>query len=298
MLKIFIKLLIPRSSVTARMMWQGLRDSSKSVTGCDTQQHACRKPVQKRAKLSNMLDADDILQSSYNGIRTPVCGFDRLRNSFYDVPCEDLAKRLLGKVLVRRLNDGTFIKGRIVETECYLGGEDKASHSYNGRITERSKPMYMKPGTIYVYITYGMYHCFNISSKGAGAAVLLRALEPLEGLECMQLQRQKGRKSPSSQKELRAQDLCNGPAKLCTSFSITKSSCNEQDLTTWDGMWIQEDESSDPCDIVTSHRIGIDSVGSEWASKPLRFYLLGNSSVSRRDRGREKELQEMVRHSY
>jgi DNA-3-methyladenine glycosylase len=114
----------------------------------------------------------------------------------------------------------------------------------------------------------------------------------------MQLQRQKGRKAPSSQKELKAQDLCNGPAKLCMSFSITKSSCNEQDLTTWDGMWIQEDKSSDPHHIVTSHRSGIDSVGSEWASKPLRFYLLGNSSVSRRDRDREKELQENMKHFY
>jgi hypothetical protein len=154
------------SSGTARMMQQGSNDSNKSVTGCDIQQHACRKSVQKRPKLSNLLDSDDILQSSCSSIRTPVYGLDRLKDSFYNVPCEDLAKGLLGKVLVRRLNDGTLIKGRIVETECYLGGEDKASHSYNGRITERSKPMYMKPGTAYVYITYGMYHCFNISSQG------------------------------------------------------------------------------------------------------------------------------------
>jgi DNA-3-methyladenine glycosylase len=134
--------------------------------------------------------------------------------------------------------------------------------------------------------------------SGAGAAVLLRALEPLEGLQYMQLQRQKGRKAPSSQTELKAQDLCNGPAKLCMSFSITKSSCNEQDLTAWDGMWIQEDESFVPCHVVISHRIGVDSVGSEWASKPLRFYLLGNPSVSRRDRDREKELREMVKPFY
>jgi hypothetical protein len=151
---------------TARMICQGSTDSSKSVTGCSGHQHACSKSVQKRAKRSCMLDANDILQSSYNGISTPVYGLNRLRDSFYNVPCEDLAKGLLGKVLVRRLSDGTLIKGRIVETECYLGGEDKASHSYNGRITERSKPMYMKPGTAYVYITYGMYHCFNISSQG------------------------------------------------------------------------------------------------------------------------------------
>jgi DNA-3-methyladenine glycosylase len=113
-----------------------------------------------------MLDVDNILQSSCSDNRKPVYGLSRLKDSFYNVPCEYLAKGLLGKVLVRRLNDGTLIKGRIVETECYLGGEDKASHSYNGKITERSKPMYMKPGTTYVYITYGMYHCFNISSQG------------------------------------------------------------------------------------------------------------------------------------
>jgi DNA-3-methyladenine glycosylase len=108
----------------------------------------------------------------------------------------------------------------------------------------------------------------------------------------MQLQRQKGRKAPSSQKELKAQDLCNGPAKLCMSFSITKSLCNEQDLTTWDGMWMQEDESIVPREIVTSHRIGIDSVGTKWASKPFRFYLLGNDSVSRRDKAKEEALKQ------
>jgi DNA-3-methyladenine glycosylase len=108
----------------------------------------------------------------------------------------------------------------------------------------------------------------------------------------MQLQRQKRRKAPSSQTELKVQDLCNGPAKLCMSFSITKSSCNEQDLTAWDEMWIQEDESFVPGDVVTSHRIGIDSVGTKWASKPFRFYLLGNASVSRRDIAREETFNQ------
>jgi hypothetical protein len=140
--------------------------TSESLTGCDKRKQACKKSVQKRVKLSNALHADTILQLSNNGSRTPTYGLNRLQNSFYDVPCEDLAKRLLGKILVRRINDGTVLKGRVVETECYPGGEDKASHSYNGRITERSKPMYMKPGTTYVYIVHGMYHCFNISSQG------------------------------------------------------------------------------------------------------------------------------------
>lgn len=123
-----------------------------------------KKRVTKRLKLD--LNPDDILQSSYNSIRKPVYGLSRLKDNFYDVPCEDLAKGLLGKVVVRRLNDGTLIKGRIVETECYPGGEDKGSCSHNGRITETIKAVYMKPGTAFVYSTYGMYHCINISSRG------------------------------------------------------------------------------------------------------------------------------------
>lgn len=90
----------------------------------------------------------------------------RLSERFYDRRCEDVAKGLLGKVLVRRLDDITVVRGRIVETECYPGGEDVASHSFQGRVTTRNEPMFMKPGTAYVYMTYGMYHCFNISTKG------------------------------------------------------------------------------------------------------------------------------------
>lgn len=270
---------------------------TRNVTSSNKEKQTKKKHVPKRRKLNDNLNADKILQSSSIGSRTPTFGLNRLKDSFFDVPCEDLAKRLLGKILVRRINDGTVLKGRVVETECYPGGEDKASCSYNGRITETIKAVYMKPGTAFVYVTYGMYHCINISSQGAGAAVLLRALEPLEGLDFMQLERQKRRKTTSTaamnRKELQAHDLCNGPAKLCMSFSITKSSCNEQDLTAWDGMWIEDDESKEEAlHIVTSHRIGIDSVGAEWALKPFRFYLLGNSSVSRRDEAKEKTFRE------
>ena len=121
----------------------------------------------KKGKQNDALNADTIFTLSLN-LKTHESkyGHERLKDCFYDVSCIELAKGILGKILVRRLNDGTILKGRIVETECYLGGEDKASHSYNGRLTERSKPMYMKPGTIYVYLTYGLYHCFNISSQG------------------------------------------------------------------------------------------------------------------------------------
>lgn len=99
---------------------------------------------------------------SFNGVQCTR----RMDTQFYDVPCEELAKSLLGKILVRQLDDNNTIRGRIVETESYLGPKDAASHSYRGKVTPRNEPMFMKPGTVYVYMTYGMYHCFNISSRG------------------------------------------------------------------------------------------------------------------------------------
>ena len=90
----------------------------------------------------------------------------RLPFQFFDRPCSDLAKALLEKKFVRIMPDGNTMTATIVETEAYLGGEDKAAHSYNGKRTERNEAMYMKPGTIYVYNIYGMYTCINISSQG------------------------------------------------------------------------------------------------------------------------------------
>lgn len=132
-----------------------------------------KRPTKKR--FINVENTDH-LQTEGSLSQTIQCHSDvRLGDSFFNVPCEELAKRLLGKVLVRRLDDGTILKGRIVETESYLGGEDKASHSYKGRVTERNKPMYMNPGTAYVYLTYGMYHCFNISSQGLYKQLVFRS---------------------------------------------------------------------------------------------------------------------------
>lgn len=226
----------------------------------------------------------------------------RLDEQFYNTPCEELAKKLLGKVLVRRLDDSTVVRGRIVETESYLGGTDAASHSFNGKMTARNEPMFMRPGTAYVYMTYGMYHCFNVSSKGNGidwtrylkyfiiayffssihvedgAAVLLRSIEPLDNLETMMSLRKKFKKCP---KTMKSKDLCNGPAKLCMSFAIDITSCNKQDLVSWDGMWVEEDEKSRSVDeIVCSPRIGI-KCEKEWQDKFLRFYILDNPFVSK-----------------
>ncbi|KAF2899816.1 hypothetical protein ILUMI_06364 [Ignelater luminosus] len=217
----------------------------------------------------------------------------KLDRQFFDVPCYNLANFLLGKLIVRSLDDGVVLKSRIVETECYLGGEDKASHSYQGRKTPGNEPMFMQPGTAYVYITYGMYYCFNISSSEPGAAVLLRALEPVEGISRMkELRSMKSKKRKTEQNtELKESELCNGPSKLCMSMNIEKDNCNKLDLCENHSLWIEMDPNfkEDFKTVVTS-RIGIDSAGEEWAKKPLRFYILGNCNVSRRDRKSENVL--------
>ena len=106
-------------------------------------------------------------QTSAAGITAP--SGKRLEKTFFDQPCVDLSKALLGKRLVRKLDSGVDVWGVIVETEAYLGGEDKAAHSYDGKKTERNAAMFMDPGTIYVYHIYGMYTCINFSSEGKHA---------------------------------------------------------------------------------------------------------------------------------
>lgn len=215
--------------------------------------------------------------------------YKRLIKEDFQKPCQELALFLLGKVLVRKVGN-TILKGRIVETESYLGGEDKASHSYNGRRTKANEPMYMPAGTCYVYLTYGMYHCFNISSLEPGAAVLLRALEPLCGLDVMTKFRAEKSKSPKSFKPLK---LCDGPSKLCIAFNITKD-LNKMDLTDLqnDLFWLEDDpEWDEDFKVIHSARIGINRA-EEWNTKPLRFYILNHESVSKRDKAAERKYKE------
>ncbi|XP_015438929.1 PREDICTED: DNA-3-methyladenine glycosylase-like [Dufourea novaeangliae] len=217
---------------------------------------------------------------------------NRLPFSFFDCPCEELAQSLLGKILVRCLENGTILKGRIVETEGYLGVIDKASHTYKNKITPRNIPMYMLPGTIYVYMTYGMYHCLNVSSQGKGCAVLIRAIEPFEGIECMASQRTSKGTSSAPKKSLRnlkTHELCNGPSKLCMAFQLHKKH-SKYSMCAWRGLWIESDNMNEEIKIVTCPRIGIDGYGEEWSNKPLRYYIHGNKAVSKRNKGAELSL--------
>ncbi|XP_038143894.1 DNA-3-methyladenine glycosylase [Cyprinodon tularosa] len=203
----------------------------------------------------------------------------RLEQDFFNQPCISLAKAFLGKVLVRKCADGSELRGRIVETEAYLGGEDKASHSAGGKRTERNTAMFMKPGTIYVYPIYGIYLCMNVSSEGEGAAVLLRSLEPLQGQSAMRELRTARRKDGTRQ--LKDKELCNGPSKLCQALNIPRC-FDRRDLASDPEVWLEADQNTSPPkpkDIVSAPRIGIESYG-EWAKKPWRFYLRGHPCVS------------------
>ncbi|XP_076064205.1 uncharacterized protein LOC143038624 [Oratosquilla oratoria] len=212
--------------------------------------------------------------------------FSRLPDTFYNQPCLSLATALLGKIVVHEVG-GVRLSGRIVEVECYLGGPDVASHSYGGKKTQRNEPMYMAPGTAYVYHIYGMYFCFNISSLEKGACVLIRALEPLENIGLMIEKRNVRRKSL---KPLKPQELCNGPSKLCQALGIDKESCNKIYMPDSLTFWLENSSSIPKENIVISKRIGIESSGEEWANKPLRFYVKDSLCVSVKDKKAEAAM--------
>lgn len=183
---------------------------------------------------------------------------------FLNSAAELAAPRLLGCVLEREL-DGQLLRGRIVETEAY-DQTDAASHSYHGR-TPRTDVMFGPSGHVYVYFTYGMHYCMNIvcGPEGYGSAVLIRALEPLEGLEIMT--RHRGGKPDG--------ELTNGPAKLCQALSIDKA-FNGHDLRR-QPLRLHVRPALAPGQIVQTTRVGI----SHAQDVPWRFYLQGNRYVSR-----------------
>lgn len=200
---------------------------------------------------------------------------DKLERSFYRKSALVLAKDLLGKYLIFNTNNEKLV-GKIVETEAYMGFNDKAAHTYNGKRTPRVEAMYGEEGHAYVYIIYGMYNCFNVvaAEKEIAQAVLVRALEPIEGMETMAINRFK--KSFNQLKKSQIIGLTNGPGKLCQALGITKE-MNDEDLTgnkLYICSGIQEDFH-----IVETKRIGID-YAEEAKDFPWRFYIRNNKFVS------------------
>ncbi|MBI4419045.1 MAG: DNA-3-methyladenine glycosylase [Ignavibacteriales bacterium] len=195
-----------------------------------------------------------------------------LPRSFYLRPTLTVAKDLLGKYLVRKLGRELLI-GRIVEVEAYLGTRDPASHAYRGR-TKRNDVMFWAGGHLYVYFTYGMHFCANVVTgpDGIGEAVLLRAVEPVEGIERMTKNRLHGNLSVAGAQR----NLTSGPAKLCEAFAIGRRE-NGTDLMHGEIM-IAAAPGPKPR-IASSKRIGIRA-GTEFR---WRFYIRNNTWVSRKN---------------
>ena len=189
-----------------------------------------------------------------------------LARTFYARPTATVARRLLGQILVSDIG-GVRTAGRIVETEAYVGPHDPACHAFGGRRTARTEGLYGDPGTAYIYFTYGMHWCLNAVTEARDypAAVLIRALEPLEGIPLMR--RRRGGVPDRA--------LCAGPARLCEALGVTGA---------LNGGWLQRGMlrvlrggSVRPGSIQTTPRIGITQA-IDW---PLRFLIRGSPWLSR-----------------
>ena len=197
-----------------------------------------------------------------------------LESNFFKRDTVEVAKNLLGKKIIRNIS-GNFFCAKIVETEAYLGLEDRACHSYGGNITKRNEILYKEAGTIYVYLIYGMYNLLNIVTKNENdpEAVLIRAVEPIENIDAMAVNRfGKIYKDLSSYQK---KNLTNGPGKLTMAMGIDRALNGK--ILSQDYLYIEEGE--DVRNIIETKRIGIDYAGED-ANLPLRFYIEDNPYVS------------------
>jgi len=192
-----------------------------------------------------------------------------LPRSFYDRPTLTVARELLGAVLCRRVDDRLVLRARLVETEAYVHEEDLACHARAGR-TRRTDPLYGPPGLAYVYLTYGMHHMLNAVTEreGTPAAVLIRAAEPLHGIDSM-----------AEARGVRAEHLlASGPGKLAQAFGLDLG-WNRTDLTGPD-LWIEPGDRVPDRDVRTSARIGCQNCPEPWASIPWRFFVADSRHVT------------------
>lgn len=189
----------------------------------------------------------------------------KLKREFYNRPTLKVAKDLLGKYLVVK-KGRKILSGKIVETEAYIGSDDPACHAFKG-MTPRNEVMFGPPGHAYIYFTYGMYHCLNLVTEKDGypAAVLIRAVEPVQGTEFMMKKR--GTKN--------LQNLTSGPGKLCQALCLDRS-LSGADLCSGK-IWL-EDRGEKVKKIKPASRIGV----TEGKDKKWRFYIYNNEFVSKR----------------
>ncbi|GFP25127.1 DNA-3-methyladenine glycosylase [Candidatus Hakubella thermalkaliphila] len=215
----------------------------------------------------------------------------KLPREFYQRPTLTVAQDLLGKCLIRRTGEGLLV-GKIVETEAYIGENDLACHASRGK-TPRNEVMFGEAGHAYVYFTYGMFYCLNVvtEKKGFPAAVLIRSVEPMEGIKLMIKNRydetRRSLKRKNSERLARilllASDppdphIANGPGKLCQAMKIDKS-LNGIDFT-GDLLYLK-DRGNDIQEIVATSRIGVEKAG-ESAQNLWRFYIKESKFVSKK----------------
>lgn len=182
----------------------------------------------------------------------------KIGRNFYTRPALTVARDILGKYIVR-VYRGRKIIGKIVEVEVYYGPRDKGSHAFGGKITARNKIMFQAGGLVYIYLIYGMYWLFNITtgSHNHPEAILLRAAEPIQGLS--------GR-------------AASGPGKFCRAFKLDKSFYGE-DLTKSKRLWLEDNKEK--IKVKRGPRIGIDYAGPYWSKVPWRFWIVDNQYVSK-----------------
>lgn len=183
-----------------------------------------------------------------------------------------LAPDLLGRILVRAFPDGTELRGRIVETEAYLGPHDLACHTARGPKDGRARSMWLPGGHAYIYFTYGMHHCFNVvcGETPSGQAALIRAVEPLGDLAPWRARRAKARRDT---------DLAAGPARLCQALDLDRT-LDGHDLTLGDRLWIEAGEPAPASRVRAAPRVGVDYAGA-WAKRKLRFLVKDSPWASR-----------------
>lgn len=205
----------------------------------------------------------------------------KLTREFYARDTLQVARELLGKILVHEVN-GVKLSGKIVETEAYIGSIDKASHAYGGRRTSRVETLYGIPGIAYVYFIYGLYHCFNVITKEEGSpeGVLIRAIEPIDGINMMS--RLRFKKDYTELTKAQIKNLTSGPSKLCIAMEINKEN-NKQDLCNTPvyktNLYIEETDEKEKVKIIEAKRIGID-YAEEAKDFLWRFYIKDNIWIS------------------
>ena len=193
---------------------------------------------------------------------------EKLGRDFYDRDTVTVARELLGKLLIRVL-DGKALIGRITETEAYVGPIDKACHAYNYKRTPRTETLFAPPGTAYIYLIYGMYHCLNFVTEpeGTPCAVLIRGVEPVENE--VQIALNRFGKLPEELTPYQRKNFLNGPGKLCKGFALTRK---QNGLSLLGDVLYTADDGFVPGEIHISKRIGID-YAEEAIDFPWRFYL-------------------------